>query len=329
MRQLRDTTTKSQMSRLSLVPGRKKFPILVGFFAPSFYYSAMSLSSLQLDAFVAAARTLSFSRAAELLFITQSALSQRIKNLEQIIGAALFLREPSGIRITEIGERLLRYCQIKNALEDELLFNLTSTEEGELAGIIRIGVFSSILRSVVIPAVSPLLRKNRKIQCDFLHQETHALLPFLERGEVDYIILDYLLNLPSIEQVILGYEEYVVIESSEYPSPPDVYLDNAPEDSATENFFSFQGGEVPKYRRLFMGETYGILSGVEQGLGRAVMPVHLVKGWKGLKIAGGFKKYNRAIVLHYHKQSHYPQIHHAMVNQLAADCQKYLSFGIE
>jgi len=101
----------------------------------------MSLSSLQLDAFLAAAKSLNFSRAAESLFITQSALSQRVKNLELTMGATLFIRDPSQIKITEIGEKLLRYCQTKDAMEDELLFNLTSIEGGELAGIVRIGIF--------------------------------------------------------------------------------------------------------------------------------------------------------------------------------------------
>ncbi|MCK5200360.1 MAG: LysR family transcriptional regulator, partial [Spirochaetales bacterium] len=151
----------------------------------------MSLSSLQLDAFVATAKSLNFSRAAESLFITQSALSQRIKNLELTIGATLFIRDPSQIKITEIGEKLLRYCQTKDSMEDELLFNLTSSESGELAGIVRIGAFSSILRSVVIPSMSSLLRQNPKVQCDFVHEETPGLPALLERSECDFIILDY------------------------------------------------------------------------------------------------------------------------------------------
>ena len=63
----------------------------------------MSLSSLYLDAFVGVAKAESFSGAAKGLHITQSALSQRIKNLEDELGLTLFLRMTSGVRLTEQG----------------------------------------------------------------------------------------------------------------------------------------------------------------------------------------------------------------------------------
>lgn len=285
----------------------------------------MSLSSLQLDAFVAVARLLNFSKAAESLFITQSALSQRIKNLEQTIGANLFIREPGRIRITEMGERLLRYCTLKDSMEQELLFTLLPSNEGQLGGIISIGAFSSILRSVVIPAMSSLLRKNPKIQCDFVHEETQGLPKLFERSECDFIILDYSLESPGIEKVILGYEEYVVIESGEYKCPENVYLDNAPDDPATADFFNNQGGTPPEYRRRFMGETYGIIAGVETGLGRSVMPIHLLTERPHLKRVEGFKEYKKAITLHFYKQSYYSDLHEAVVKQLKENCSKYLN----
>lgn len=284
----------------------------------------MSLSSLQLDAFVATAKSLNFSRAAESLFITQSALSQRIKNLELTIGATLFIRDPSQIKITEIGEKLLRYCQTKDSMEDELLFNLTSNESGELAGIVRIGAFSSILRSVVIPSMSSLLRQNPRIQCDFVHEETPGLPSLLERSECDFIILDYQMESVSTKKCLLGYEEYIVIESSEYTYPENIYLDNSPEDTATEQFFSAQGKTPLKYSRRFMGETYGIIAGVESGLGRSVMPVHLLTGRPHLKKVEGFNPYKREITLHYKKQSYYSELYKQVIKQLTDNCDAYL-----
>ncbi|RKX80471.1 MAG: hypothetical protein DRP58_13170 [Spirochaetes bacterium] len=289
----------------------------------------MSLSSLQLDAFLAAAKSLNFSRAAESLFITQSALSQRIKNLELTMGATLFIRDPSRIKITEIGEKLLRYCQTKDAMEDELLFNLTPKEAGELAGIIRIGAFSSILRSVVIPSMSSLLRKNPRIQCDFVHKETPGLPSLLDRSECDFIILDYPLDSPSVEKHLLGYEEYIVIESLKYTCPDNIYLDNSPEDTATEHFFNAQSSKMPKYERRFMGETYGIIAGVEAGLGKSVMPIHLLSGRPHLKKVEGFDIYKREITLHYKKQSYYSELYKMVIEQLTGNCEKYLGKQIK
>src|SRR6266536_781857 len=58
--------------------------------------------------FEAAARTLSFTKAAEELFITQSAVSRQIKALEQHLGLKLFERRPRSLQLTESGQALYR-----------------------------------------------------------------------------------------------------------------------------------------------------------------------------------------------------------------------------
>jgi DNA-binding transcriptional LysR family regulator len=58
--------------------------------------------------FEAAARHLSFTRAAEELFLTQSAVSRQIQSLEQGLGVALFTRRNRGLALTEAGEQLYR-----------------------------------------------------------------------------------------------------------------------------------------------------------------------------------------------------------------------------
>ena len=62
-------------------------------------------SSASLEAFEAAARLGSFTRAAKEMRMTQAAVSYAVKNLEGIIGAPLFLRDHRQIRLTEIGQR--------------------------------------------------------------------------------------------------------------------------------------------------------------------------------------------------------------------------------
>jgi len=285
----------------------------------------MSISSIQLDAFIAVAKNLSFSKAAKSLHITQSALSQRIKNLEDDIGITLIIRDPSGIRITEMGERLLRYCQMRDTLEQDLLHDLIPKKTGEYAGIIRIGAFSSVIRSIIIPALSQFLRKNPKVQCDFITAEMHTLPSMMQRAEFDFIVTDFKIDRPNITSHIVGYEDYVVIESIKYQSPEDVYIDNSPDDMATEHFFNAQKNKTPKYRRLFLGGTYNIMTAVEEGLGRAVMPRHLIKEARyPVKVVEGFIPFKRNIILHYFTQSFYPKLHQAIVDELNANCVNYL-----
>src|SRR5215471_6506183 len=67
-----------------------------------------------LRGFEAAARHLNFTRAADELFITQSAVSRQIKTLEDRLGVALFVRQAKGLRLTEAGSQL--YHAVSSAL---------------------------------------------------------------------------------------------------------------------------------------------------------------------------------------------------------------------
>ena len=69
---------------------------------------ASRLSLDLLKGFEAAARHLSFIRAAQELFLTQSAVSREIKTLEQQLGQPLFERVNRGLRLTDAGQTLYR-----------------------------------------------------------------------------------------------------------------------------------------------------------------------------------------------------------------------------
>ncbi len=260
----------------------------------------MKLSHLGLTAFYECARTLNMTQAARQLGLTQSALSQRLAQLEEEVSTTLFIRDSKGLILTETGERMLRFSEMNAGLEEELLRDLKG-KKGELAGNLRIAGFSSIMRSMIIPALAPLLRKHPAIHLSFLSYEMAELPQVLSSSRADYVITDYEMNKRGISQEILGYEEYVVIESSRLETPEDIYLDHGPEDNATEAFFSAQG-KIPPYRRSFMGDVYGIILGVEEGLGRAVMSRHLVEENRKVKILRGFKSYKRPITLHYYER---------------------------
>ncbi|EJL26800.1 LysR family transcriptional regulator [Brevibacillus sp. BC25] len=98
----------------------------------------------QLQVFVAAAKAGSFTRAAEEIGFTQSAVSQMIQSLEKELGVSLFQRSRSGITPTSIGERMLAHARD--------ILNITScmTEEANVAR----GISSGTLRIASIPSVA-------------------------------------------------------------------------------------------------------------------------------------------------------------------------------
>lgn len=277
----------------------------------------MSLSSHYLDAFLAVAQTQGFSSAALQLNITQSALSQRIKNLEGDLGLTLFLRTPTGATLTEQGERLLRYCQTRNSLESELIQELNGIKTFEIGGTIRLAAYSSVLRSVIIPALQPLLEKHPQILCHFVCADMNELPGLLQRNEVDFIIMDNKLERAHLETVTLGQEKYVLIEGRTKSSGrEDIFLDNDSIDRATENFFKAQGKKSFKHRRSYFDDCYGIIDGVTSGLGKAVMPEHLVAGNKQIKFPKDFKPYKVDVILHYYHQPFYSKLHQAVAEAL-------------
>lgn len=285
----------------------------------------MSLSSIYLDAFIAVAQSEGFSAAAKQLHLTQSALSQRIKNLEEELGLTLFIRAPGGVTLTESGERLLRYCQTKQSLEGELIQELNVSKVFDISGTIRIGAYSSVLRSVVVPSLKPLLQKHPHVLCEFVSATMAELPAMLQRAEVDFIVMDYLWERSHLQTGILGQENYVLIEAQKENLRQDIFLDNDSEDRTTENFFKSQGGKSPKYRRSYFDDCYGIIDAVALGLGRAVMSEHLVVGNNKIRVLKSAKPFKVDVVLHYHQQPFYSKLHQAVIRDLQDKAGEYLS----
>ncbi len=284
----------------------------------------MSLSSRELDAFFAVARTLNFSRAAKELHITQSALTQRVQGLEDSLGLTLFVRNPRGVAPTPAGERLLRYCQARSGLEAELVSDLTGDKEHGLGGSLRLAAYSTVLRSVVIPSLAPVLRANPRLQPYFLEVELRDLPDRLLHGAVDFIVIDRPLQRSDLETVKLGEEENVLVTSAQYDPPADLYLDHDTDDQTTVEFFAAQSRAAPAIRRGYYDDVYGIVEGVAMGLGRAVIPRHIAEAEKRLEIVKGFQPVKVPVHLQYFKQPFYTQLHDTVVESLTKRAGKAL-----
>lgn len=289
----------------------------------SYSYSPVDLASHELQAFRMVAQTLSFSLAAERIHITQPALSQRIQSLERGLGLTLFVRDPKGVKLTEAGLRLLRYCQIKDHLESELLSDLVKAPDGRLGGRLRISAYSTVMQSVVMPALAPLLRENPAVQFEFNMCEMDNLPGVLERAESDFIVMDRVIDRSNIQNVSLGTEKYVLIQSRNFPVR-DVYLDHDPNDQTTEQFFKTQGDQRPVLMRSYVDDIHGILQGVALGLGQGVVPRHLLNDKLPVRIAKGHKLMPVPVVLHYFRQSYYSNLQKATIEALKLNSAQFL-----
>lgn len=95
----------------------------------------------QLRYFVKVAETLNFSEAAKALFVTQSTLSQQIKQLEQDLDTPLLIRSSHSVALTEAGMELLPFA-LKTLNDAELCVSRVNDLKEVLCGSLNIGVTS-------------------------------------------------------------------------------------------------------------------------------------------------------------------------------------------
>ncbi len=282
----------------------------------------MRLNSIQLEAFLEVSQTRNFTVAAKNLHITQSALSQRIAALEKQLNATVIVRGKAGVSLTEIGEKVLRFCHKNRSLEEELLSEVTSKDQKEDSVSLRIAGYSSVMWSVVVPALSHLVRENPKLQINFQVFEVSELAEKLKSGAVDFILTTEKPSIEGLEVCLIGHEVNVCVHPLSYLKRVGIYLDHDEKDQTTRQFYKGVKGNLPE-KRSFMDDIHGVLAGVSAGYGSAIVPRHLVKNVKGMKIESKRTAKN-PVLLCYYKQAYYTKLHEKVVEALQENCKKIL-----
>ncbi|MFS4458336.1 LysR family transcriptional regulator [Bdellovibrio sp. HCB2-146] len=274
----------------------------------------MKTNAAQLEAFYTVAKLSNFTRAAEALHVTQSALSQRIAKLEEDLETTLFIRDRTSIRLTEAGEQVLRFCQLNDQAESELIARLKGSKT-EVAGVIRIGGFSSVNRSLVIPALRKLMVKNPMLSVELMTKELHDLFDLLRRTEVDYILTNTKSQTADIENVFLGYEDNVLVTSKKH-TDNNIFLDHDENDSTTKGYFTQNKMSFKPTTMRYLDDVYGLIDGVKNGYGKAVLPLHLIENEKDLEIIEPKKKLVVPVYLQFYVQPYYRSIHTLITENL-------------
>ena len=138
-----------------------------------------------LRAFAAVVETGSVTRAARLLNLTQAAVSQQIKRLEELFGAELFERGKRSFRLTDAGERLIAHAHKLMALNDEV-WGLMSAPDYD--GEVRFGVPYDIVNPNIPPILRRFDRTWPRAKVTLVCGITVELLEQLANGELDLIL---------------------------------------------------------------------------------------------------------------------------------------------
>lgn len=140
----------------------------------------------QLRYFVKVAETLNFSEAAKELFITQSTLSQQVKQLEQEIDIPLLVRDSHSVALTEAGEELLPRAR-RLLCEAETCREHILDLKNVLAGTLNIGVtysFSPMLTETIFA----FMKRYPQVRLNICYKPMAELLEMLRRREVDFVL---------------------------------------------------------------------------------------------------------------------------------------------
>jgi len=142
----------------------------------------------QLEYFLALVDAAHFGRAADSCFVSQSALSSGISELEQILGAQLVDRTNRQVTVTSIGQRIA--VQARLCLQDlDSLVELAQGASEPLAGELRLGIIPTVA-PFVLPIVLPKLRrKHPRLQLYLAEGQTDRIYRQLMAGELDVILL--------------------------------------------------------------------------------------------------------------------------------------------
>ena len=178
----------------------------------------------------------SLVEASERLHLTQSALSHQLKDLEQRLGASLFVRKTRPVQFTSAGLRLLR-------LADNLLPQVRQAERdlqrlvGGQAGRLHMAIECHSCFQWLMPTIDQFRNAWPDVEVDFASGHFFAPLPALARGELDLVITSDPQEIAGLSYVPLFTYEALLAISNQHPLGSRAFIE--PDDLITETLICY------------------------------------------------------------------------------------------
>lgn len=228
----------------------------------------------------------SFTKAAEKLGCTQSAVSHSIDSLEQELGFAIIKRSRAGVRLTGEGERLLP--AVRNLLSSaEQLSQTAASIRGLNEGTVRIGAFTSVAVHWLPGVLKAFQRDYPRVEFTLKNGDYHDVEQWLTDGSIDVGFV----NVPCsvrCECIALLEDRLLAVlpqgsRFASYPKFPLAECETEPfisllESSDQDSRRALEAAGVKPNVRFYTKDDYAIIAMVENGLGMSIMPELLLKG---------------------------------------------------
>ncbi len=169
--------------------------------------------------FMEVAANLSFSKAAQVLFVTQPAISKHIKALEdQYKVPGLFERKGNSILLTEAGKRLNEYLLQATEIERKIEYDLSILSNmSQAAGHLRLGASTTIALYILPPILSGFQREYANVHVQLVNRNSEYILNALLTHEVDIGIIEVDNKLTTVSYNPFMSDEVIPVCSSKSP----------------------------------------------------------------------------------------------------------------
>jgi DNA-binding transcriptional LysR family regulator len=250
----------------------------------------------QLRTFRTIAETLNFTRAAERLDLTQSAVSHQIKALETELGEPLFIRAKGGVRLSDAGKAALRHAESVLDSVDALRSHVAGKERSP-TGRVRAAAATQAFVHLFVPLFESFMRSHPGVEVSFRTTvSTDQTLVDLMNGAADVGFASVPVYSPTLQATELFEDELLVVVGHAHPlaSRSQVTVDEIRAERlilfergasirrATDDFFNKVG--ITPELALESNDTYFIKLMVERGIGISLLPAWAVRdevawGW--------------------------------------------------
>lgn len=153
-----------------------------------------------LRTFVAIAETGSFTRAASAVFRTPSAVSMQIKKLEEILGVAVFTRDPRTVSLTNEGEMLMGYARRLLALNREAVSKFILPD---ISGVVRVGSPDDYGERVLPNVLRRFAQTHPSVAVDVTIDMSSQLLRRMAERQLDITLFTVCREIPLDAEVLL------------------------------------------------------------------------------------------------------------------------------
>jgi len=177
---------------------------------------ASTMTLTQLSYLVAVDRCRSFREAAVRCCVSQPALSQQVKKIEEELGVRVFDRSRQPVVPTEAGERVLAQARVV-LREAERMAEVVAAAQGEVAGPYRLGILPTLAPTLLPLFLSGFVRRHPRVELIVEELQTAAILARLADDTLDGGLAATPLHAPAIHERPLYREPFHVYLAAGHP----------------------------------------------------------------------------------------------------------------